>query len=407
MKGKVLLPGVVVLLLTLAAGICCADAASDIARCDSLYKAGSYDRAFTSYQKILTDYPGTDAAAEATLRMGEIYHVQEEYDQAVQQFANVAESTAKYALRAKFWIGYCYQVQEKYTEAISAFKAGVADIPAEISKENYYVKYTNYRLGECYKAIADWDSAITLYTALAEDYPEDAPNHKLDLATCYVGKKDYEKAIALCNTVAHSYPSMAGVALLKVDDYLGEQKKVDERLAYLDQLYSEHPELRENVLMRRSIVKSDEKKQFNEAIADLEQLLADYPESESIMHAKARIAGITLHGLNDVIQARLLLRVFEEQHPDYDQMAFIRGDLGTCAYKEQNYLEAARLFEATLQYEDPSNYHCLTLYMIGDCYERAGDIDKAIKVWNKLRTEHSTDPWAVLATQAVYELTER
>lgn len=491
-----------------AIGPCIADITGDQTPGTDLVSVNGTDQAVSGYLRIISENPGTDMAADATFKLGELYQGRRQHALALQWFMGALKTYPKYALRANFQIGYCYQDQGKYPEAITALVNGIQSAPASTPKGDFYLKYMKYRLGECYRASEKWDEAITLSTTLSQDYPEDAADHRMDLATCYKGKKnwnqaieqytaikqsypdkatnaqfwigycyhaqkkypeaisaletaanmadatsaddfqqksikyrlgecyrqtenwekgialysklvsefpedagehkydlaccyqgneDYDRAITILNDVAANYPDKAKDALLRVADCMGDEGKHTEEIAFLNQLYDEHQDFRDEILFSRAVVRSDFKKEFTEAIADLREIMSDYPNSRFARDAKLRVAGLTLHGLNNTAGARSLLEAFLAEYPNSEQKVWVIGDLATCSYLEKDYAKAGKLFEEALSLYGPEEWRPLTLYMTGDAYSRAENKTKAKEMWNTLISEYPEDSWTMVA----------
>jgi TolA-binding protein len=354
---------------------------------------GSADEAIAWFDKLIAQFPASRRAPEAMLKLGESYRDKKLYYLAVQQFNAVVDRCPEHSARAQLGVATCYSAQKKYLQAITLLQQAISALPDQDVREQM-----DYLLAQCYRGRKDWDTAIPMYQKLEAEHPEDAAQLRYGLGLCYLEKTDYEKATRTFEDVAGAFPNTptANEALLKVAECLWEQAKSAEDLAYLNKLYDEHPDLRARVLHRRAEVLTYCFSRHQEAQSDLRRILTEYPADPIAVRARALTCDIVLNGLKDVPRGKALLREFFASYPNYERTIVLRGRLADCAYAEGNYLEAARLFEDAYLYPEVSNWRPCFLFMIVDCYNRAGDAPKAAAARGKLLMLYADDPWAQL-----------
>ena len=133
-----------------------------------------------------------------------------------------------------------------------------------------------------FRAQQDYDKAIECYTALLAQNPTDVLSIKVDLGLCYKAKKDYSNAMPLFTEVAASQDGRKAWAMFYIEDCYCEQGKIADAVAELTKAYTECPEARADVLLRRAARQCDIQK-YKEALADYEEFLAKYPDKKELI----------------------------------------------------------------------------------------------------------------------------
>lgn len=360
-----------------------------------------WDEAIASYQTFASYYP--DEAADRSFDIASILMEKGDYQGAIIRLQTAKSQYPSASVKAQLKVAECYEAEKKYAQAIAALRGASSSVSAG-PQDNSTLTAVKSKLGELYLTTKNYDDGITVYQELVENCPRDAGYNSLNLATCYAGKGNYEKAIEICDSAALDHPTVAKEALMKACDLLGEQGKTNDELTRLNQLYTDRQELREEVLIRRAVVRSDEKIEFQAAIDDLQELTTNYPSSWHIPFAKARIIGLTLHGLQNAAAGRALAMQFMVDYPDYEQMNFIKGDIASSYCLEGNWLEAAKWYQVALECPGYDEYRPFTLYLIGSCYQQGCETDNARKTWRKLAELYPSDVWGKLASAQLCHL---
>lgn len=331
-----------------------------IGRCYQ-YKA-NYEEAIRNYQKVLSDYPSSNSAAEAYYRIATAYEAKGDTAKALLNHQNQIESfpISEHSGKAILRIGDIYRVQGKYEQAMAQFEKAM------------------------------------------KSYPETACRANILIGICYQDQQKYSEAMAALDKAIASGNGNGSTnqfvreARLRKAECLREQKKYDEELAYLETIATEHPELKDHALIRQSEVLT-QIRQPAQAITKLQQLIAECPNSTFAVEAKARIANITLYGLKEINTARALLEDFIAKNPNYDGIIFVKDDLASTYYLERKYSEAAKLYKEAIEAPDNANWREYLMYMVGDCYMRLNDTANAKKEWDKLKLQYPNSNWTALA----------
>lgn len=147
------------------------------------------------------------------------------------------------------------------------------------------------RLAQQYIASRDYDKAIECLTSILAGNPVDATSLKADLGLCYKFKRDYAKAMPLFAEAGAASGPRQTKALFWIEDCYCEQGKFAEAVDYLTGMYSGHPELRDQILGRRS-ARFKELGRYKEALADLKEFIASYPDSKLVNISKMTLADL-------------------------------------------------------------------------------------------------------------------
>jgi len=128
------------------------------------------------------------------MRRGRLYHDQEQFAEAAQDYVKAAELKPRNKL-AHFHLGNCYHKMGKLPQAIDAYEAAL-----EIDRNDGRV-YTN--LGVVYADLGQWDQAISHYKSALQKNASDAYAH-LNLALAYLETGNTEEARSAMRRAAQS-----------------------------------------------------------------------------------------------------------------------------------------------------------------------------------------------------------
>jgi TolA-binding protein len=129
------------------------------------------EEAITLLRDVMSRYPGTAAAAEATLRLGNLYYGQERYDEARTTFEAylAGNPRGRIAFSAGLGIADAYLAQKKYDMAAAAYLRLIGDFPREPLLPEAY-----FNLARTYVSVGKLQDALRLYERVAEGYPNTA-----------------------------------------------------------------------------------------------------------------------------------------------------------------------------------------------------------------------------------------
>ena len=134
-------------------------------------KKGELKNADSTYQSVMTKFPGTAAAEDAAYRCGEIYYSAQKYEEAETRFTKYIYSfvNGKYSDAAWYFSGDCNMKLLKYDNAIMQNNTLVSKYPDSIYS---YGAYKN--LLQAYYAQEDYRSALMTARTLVQKYNSQA-----------------------------------------------------------------------------------------------------------------------------------------------------------------------------------------------------------------------------------------
>ena len=255
----------------------------------------------------------------------------------------------------------------------------------------------------------DYDKAIECYTALLAQNPADALSIKVDLGLCYKAKKDYSNAMPLFTEVAASQDGRKAWAMFYIEDCHCEQGKIADAVAELTQAYTDCPDARADVLLRRAARQCDIQK-YKEALADYDEFLAKYPDKKELIATfSARLPEVKLRatGLFDGpasgLEAEWARAKTEGSDPAYVKLVSYR--LGECCMRDQLWVRAAEVYEGLVsQYPDDLISNKASL---GLAYKGGKDYSKAIPLFEDAANSTQGDKCREFTFWALDCLTEQ
>lgn len=119
-------------------------------------------------REVTSRYPGTVAAAEATLRLGTHFYTLEKYDEAREVYlAYLARNPeGRVAFSAGMGVGDTYQSQGNYEKAVETYSKLISQFPKEPLLPEAYLN-----LARGYLHIKKEQEAVRLYEKIAQSYP--------------------------------------------------------------------------------------------------------------------------------------------------------------------------------------------------------------------------------------------
>lgn len=145
--------------------------ASDILTSAEDPTANEYQEALDEFERILREYPRTDASQLAQLQLGQGLLMSKKYDKAVETYLRFLDSDPReklYRLLALHNLGYAYEGQGDYQKALDSFQS-VVD-----AGESFLQPWGYLNVGRCYEKLGKQQEAIRTYRTYLEKFPDAA-----------------------------------------------------------------------------------------------------------------------------------------------------------------------------------------------------------------------------------------
>ena len=209
---------------------------------------------------------------------------------------------------------------------------------------------------------------------------------KLELGLSYKAAKDYAKAMPLFAEVAASQDSRKAQAMFYIEDCYCEQGKIVDAIVELTKAYSECPEARADVLLRRA-ARQCSIQEYKEGLADYEEFVAKYPEETDLVATiSARLPEIRLKaaGLFDgpaaALETEWVNAKDAKADPAYIKLVGFR--LADCCLKERLWPKGAEVHAALIQ-DYPADAPRLKIGL-GLCRKGQKQYDTAIQTFTDI-----------------------
>ncbi len=319
------------------------------------YSTSQYKEANQLYQKLLSDYYYTDNANFAQENIGNIYLSSNELDKAIQVYSDQIKNLPlnDFVLRKQkvtdktinsiFYLGKTYFLKEDWPNARKNLS-----IYLKINDDQYFENEAYMLLGDAYYAINDIQSAIDSYSHVN---PKDTLLYTESLtkqANCQFDLKNYSEAAGsyklLLNIV--STPEIMAkyiVALIRnghrkqagnfINVFEKQYKKEKNHLARFDFELGEN--LRQN-------------KNYNDAVKYFKKVKKKYKNSDYADNADYH-ESLTYIILNKQKEALEILTNFSSKYPNSDQTGAVLNTLGGIYFRSEKYESAVISFKSSLK----------------------------------------------------------
>ncbi|MEL7004223.1 MAG: tetratricopeptide repeat protein [Bacteroidota bacterium] len=259
------------------------------------YNTNQYDRAliqFKEYTNQLENASDKQYYNDALIRLADCYYVSKQYNNAVNFYQRAINSSKADTDYAHFQIATILGIDGKVSEANSEYDLIVKNYPRSryVDDAMFYKAQLNFENGEYNAAISNFSELIR-----KKGSSRFVPYAYLSRASSYSNLKEYDKAVEDYNTILDKYlsHSVAGEALLPLQEVLNVQNKSSEFDAYLSEYRKANP----NKKGLESVEFETAKNQFfsgeyDKTINSFSQYISSYPSNAKVEEAKYYMAEI-------------------------------------------------------------------------------------------------------------------
>lgn len=150
--------------------------AEDYFRMDSVRLALNGDNVNAGFVKIISKYPGTDAAKLAAFYAGSCYLKQGDFNNAVKYLKDFTTTAPQVQAKAYGLLGDAYSELNKKEDAVAAYKkAGTAYEKDDVISPEYL-----FRAGYLYESMGRNKEAIEMYQLIKDKYPGTQRGYDID-----------------------------------------------------------------------------------------------------------------------------------------------------------------------------------------------------------------------------------
>ncbi len=123
-----------------------------------LYDLGEYEGAVERSRQLLGEFPGTDYADEAYMRIGLGHQASGELEPAAEAFLQVAPDSP-FFVRSRTGAGHVLLSERRYADAIPVLQAGLVEAEAPVQQGSLH-----YLLGQAYNGEGEYAQAVVQFT---------------------------------------------------------------------------------------------------------------------------------------------------------------------------------------------------------------------------------------------------
>jgi tetratricopeptide (TPR) repeat protein len=376
------------------------------------YNAEKFDKAIEYYSKVPLSGMSREKRAEVRFRMGYSYFVNKEFSKALNNFKEIKDLETEYYYPTNYYLGLCYFFDGNYNEAIRSFRV-VEKSKKYDSHVPYYIcqiyfaerrydeliayastkvggrslnneKEIRQLLGQAYFEKGDYQNALPHLEYYAERSGKLREEEFYQLGFTQYQTGNYDKAIRSFKELSRVDSRLGQSAMYYLADcYLRAGQKVSARAAFVDAKRMNYdPQIREEALFNYAKL-SYELKDPREAVISLQGI----PPASANYNAAQSLLGEVLLSYRDYKQAIEVIEKIPNKtiqlQESYQKVTFYRGIQLT---REENYAEARRHFEKSMEYPVDQRIKAQAIFWLGDIAFREKQYNTSIKHLNQFLT---------------------
>ncbi len=308
------------------------------------FMSKDYEEAGISFRKFLLNknLPDASKAADANLRTADCYFMNKVYTSAAEYYETAIALNKNDVDYAMYQKALCDGLQKNYKEKINDLNSLQQKYPSS----NYVVSAT-YETAESYKAINDYDNAITYYQKIISNYPA-SPYVQRSIKTVgflYYNQNKNEKALEYLDKIVKQDPTSdeAKDAIETIKKIYKEQNKPEEMEAYMKSIGSSvsADELDESYWQKASDLYY-EKKDCDAAMPEMQRYITKFPTGKYVTEATFSFAECAYSKLNYIEALTSYKYVLSKSRNIHTEISLVKASY--ILYKDKNYQEAFPLY---------------------------------------------------------------
>ena len=304
----------------------------------------NYDNAGISFRKYLLSKSTTDAvrSADANLRTADCYFMNKTYNSAAEYYETAIALNKNDVDYAMYQKALCEGLQKNYKEKIHDLNALQQKFPS-----SSYVVASTYETAESYKAINEYDQAISYYQKIISNYPT-SPYVQRSVKTIgflYYNQNKDDKAFEYLDKIVKQDPKSdeAKDAIETIKKIYKEQNKPEEMEAYMTSIGSSvsTDELDESYWQKASDLYYD-KKDCDAAMPEMQKYISKFPNGKYLTEANFCFAECAYSKANYTDALTSYKYVLSKSRSIHTETALVKASF--ILFKDKNYSEALPLY---------------------------------------------------------------
>jgi len=366
------------------------------------FNLGSYSNSASQFSEFIERYPNDPRVTDARLRLADSYFGSKNFSAASKIFSQLFKS-GNYSSDDPY--AYYQYAQALYksgeTEAaINEFRNLQQKFPGSAYAENslFTIGFIRFQNNEYKEAISDYRNVLEVYknTTLA-------PAVYYSMGDSHFNMEMYDSAIANYRTVLTKYPSSEYVfdAVNGMQYSYVAMGKQEEAINLIDRYISQNPNMKfSDVIYFKKGEIYYSQRDYQNAKTSYQEFIAKYPKSTFVPEAYYWL-GKSSQNLKQDEEAIFYFNKVFENYPGSQSAAVSVIELGKIYELLGNYQESIQLLENASKKLKDSPRIPEILFIKGNAYIRADDIQKAYATFEELATYHRDD---LFADKAKFEM---
>ena len=356
------------------------------------FQKNSYNDAINSYRVLLNTYPNSSLNPIVYYSIGDAFFNLNKYDSAIVNYQKVINQYpySNYVFDAVNGIQYCYVAQNQDDKAIKLIDEFVSKNPGLSFSDQIF-----FKKGEIYYSQASYEKAKTSYKEFASGYPK---SELIADAYYWIGKSaqnlnQFDEAIFNFNRVFDSYPNseLAAASVIEMGNIYNQQKKYDLALAVYDkgsEKLSNSPQIAEILFMRATTYANSG--DIINAYQVFDEIVQYHRETVFADRSKFEI-GLIEYSARRYDNAVVYLRSLGDSRTD-ELGAKAQFYLGMSLFEQGKTGEAISAFvRVRTVYSSYGEWLSRSTLMLGDCYIKLKDFEKARQFYRDVIAKHRGD----------------
>lgn len=388
----------------------------------ALYHSGRYEEASSMANNFLKQHADSPQSPGLEYLRGNCYYQQEKYEDALRVYSDLRKKYADSsftgrALYKTAWAQYLLGTITEAENAIKTFLDTYAD--TELRGEALYL------LGAIHVAEGTYEEALQEFKQVADQYPksEFSEDALFKAGECYSQLGLRNEAAATFEDFVRRFPGnpLAEQAMLRSGDARFTARDFAEAIANYAKILEEpkDPRIEEETLYRMAVTYHN-MKNYDESTATFQKLLEKFPEGMYAVEAQFRIGeyelrqhkdplkaieayqavlhkdkarGFTVRVLQGLASARYEQKDYEQaaaqllqllrEHPEAQLTEEAYLWCGQWLRDQERWVDAAAMYSSMLQAFSEHKEKAGLLYILGECQEKTGEVEKAIDTYKK------------------------
>lgn len=369
------------------------------------FQKNSYTDAINSYRVLLNKYPNSSLNPIVYYSIGDAFFNLNKYDSAIVNYQKIINQypSSNYVFDAVNGIQYCYVAQNQDEKAVKLIDDFISKNPGLSFSDQIF-----FKKGEIYYSQGSYEKAKISYKEFTSSYPK---SELIADAYYWIGKSaqnlnQFDEAIFSFNKVFESYSgsNLAAASVIEMGNIYNQQKKYDLALAVYEkgsEKLSNSPQIAEILFMRATTYANSG--DITNAYQVFDEIVQYYRETVFADRSKYEI-GLIEYSAKRYDNAMASFRSLADSRTD-ELGAKAQYYLGMSLFEQGKTNEAISAFvRVRTVYSFYGEWLSRSTLMLGDCYTKLKDFEKAKQFYRDVIAKHRGDEIGRTAQKKLREI---